>query len=103
MAMIKSNGPIWGLEFNRCVCFLLRGNGTIFGKIYRIPYLTLKIQGQGHDENLPKSYQINYGSGPSIPPKMKETLKVVQKLMRKKDSAAGGGGAGAGLRTVTKT
>ena len=34
---------------------------------------------------------------------MKETLKVVQNLMRKKDSAAGGGGAGAGLWTVTKT
>ena len=38
-------------------------------------YLTLKIQGQGH-ENPPKSNQVIYGPGPSVPPKMKETKKL---------------------------
>ena len=38
----------------------------------QIPYLILKIQGQGHDENRPKSYQVIYRSGPTIVPKMKE-------------------------------
>ena len=31
MAKVKPNGHIWGLEFNRYVCFLFRGNRTIFG------------------------------------------------------------------------
>ena len=31
MAKVKPNGHIWGLEFNRCVCFLFRGNWTIIG------------------------------------------------------------------------
>ena len=30
MAKVKSDGHIWGLEFNRYVCFSFRGNGTIF-------------------------------------------------------------------------
>ena len=30
MAKVKSDGHIWGLEFNRCVCFSFRGNRTIF-------------------------------------------------------------------------
>ena len=63
-------------------------------------YLTLKIQGQGHDENRPKSNQLIYRSGPTIVPKMKEIQKVVQKLSRGQESAAGGGG---GVRTGTKT
>ena len=29
MAKVKSDGHIWGLEFNRHVCFLFRGNRTI--------------------------------------------------------------------------
>ena len=31
MANLKSDGHIWGLEFNWYVCFSFRGNGTIFG------------------------------------------------------------------------
>ena len=31
MAKVKSDGHIWALEFNRYVCFLFRGNQTIFG------------------------------------------------------------------------
>ena len=31
MAKVKPDGHIWGLEFNRYVCFSFRGNGTIFG------------------------------------------------------------------------
>ena len=31
MTKVKPVGHIWGLGFNRCVCFLLRGNRTIFG------------------------------------------------------------------------
>ena len=46
-----------------------------------------------------------YRSGPTIVPKMKEIQKVVQKLSREQESAAGGGGAdaGSGVRTGTKT
>ena len=32
MAKVKSDGHIWGLEFNRYVCFLFHGNRTIFGR-----------------------------------------------------------------------
>ena len=31
MAKVKPDGHIWTLEFNRYVCFLFRGNRTIFG------------------------------------------------------------------------
>ena len=31
MAKVKPNGHIWALEFSRYVCFLFRGNRTIFG------------------------------------------------------------------------
>ena len=31
MAKVKPDGHIWALEFNRYVCFLFRGNRTIFG------------------------------------------------------------------------
>ena len=97
MAKVKPDGHIWALEFNRYVCFLFRGNRTIFGKI---PYLTLKNLGQGHDENRPKSNRVIYRSGPTIVPKMKEIQKVVQKLSREQESAACSGG---GVRTGTKT
>ena len=53
MTKVKPDGHIWGLEFNRCVCFTFRGNQTIFGWDIQIPSLTLKIQGQGHNENQP--------------------------------------------------
>ena len=81
-----SIGHIWGLQFNRYICFSFRGNRPIFGWV---PYLTLKIQGrgQGHDENQPKSNQVIYKSGPT----MKEIQKVVQKssLEQKTTAAAG--------------
>ena len=64
----------------------------------------MKIEGQGHDENRPKSNQVIYRSGPTIVPKLKEITKVVQKLLNEQDSAAGGGtSGGAGARTGTKT
>ena len=50
--------------------------GPFLAEIYQIPYLTLKIQAQGHDENRPKSNQVIYRSGPTILPKMKEIQKV---------------------------
>ena len=106
MAKVKPDGHIWGLEFNRCVCFSFRGNRTIFGWdiANSIFDLKLKIEGQGHDENRPKSNQVIYRSGPTIMPKMKEIQKVVQKLSREQESAAGGGGgARGGVRTGTKT
>ena len=52
-------------------------------KIFQIPYLTLKIQGQGHDEYPPKSKQSCE--------KMKKIPKLVQKLLRKQESAVGVG------------
>ena len=89
MAKVKPNGHIWGLVFNRCVWFSFHGNRTIFGP-KQIPYLTLKIQGQGHDKNRPKSNQVIYRSGPTIQVKMKEIQKIVQKLSHEQESAAGG-------------
>ena len=98
MAKVKPIGHIWGLEFNRYVCFSFRGNRTTFGwdiansifgleisrsrswprshmmvtfeawgsidtfafrfvaikpflaEVGKIPYLTLKFQGQGHSQ-----------------------------------------------------
>ena len=60
----------------------------------------MKIQGQGHDQNRPKSNQVIYRLGTTIVPYMKEIQKVVQKLLREQKSAAGVGG---GVRTGTKT
>ena len=31
-AKVKSDGHMWGLEFNQCVCFSFRCNRTIFGR-----------------------------------------------------------------------
>ena len=98
MAKVKSYGHIWGLEYNRYVCFLFCGNRTIFGRDIANSILTLKFQGQVHNENQPKSNQVIYRSGPTILPKMKEIWRVVQKLLHEQDSAAAGGG-----QTGTKT
>ena len=49
-------------------------------EIQQNPYLTLKIQGQGQDENQLKSNQVIYKSVPSILPQMKEMKKIVQNL-----------------------
>ena len=74
---VRYDGHISGLEFNRFVCFLFRGNRTIFGwDIANYIILTLKSQDQGHNENRPKSNQVHYRSGPSIFPKMKEIWKI---------------------------
>ena len=70
------------------ICFV--AIGPILSEIYRIPYLTLEINGQGHDDNRPKSNQVIFRSAPSIPAKMKEIWKVVQKLSREQNSAVGG-------------
>ena len=73
--------------------------GPFLAEIQQIRYLTLKIQGQGRDKNEPKSNQVICRSGPTIVPKMKKILKVVQKLSCGQESAGGGGG----VRTGTKT
>ena len=67
-------------------------------EIEQIPYLTLKILGQGHDENRPKSNQLIYWSGTTIVPKMKEIKNVVKMLLRGQKSVAG-----SGIWTGTKT
>ena len=72
--------------------------GPFLAEISQIPYSTLKIQGQGQNENWPKSNQVIYRSGPTILPKMKEIQKVVQKLLRDQESPASGG-----VQTGTKT
>ena len=50
--------------------------GPFLAEIEQIPYLTLKIQSQGHDENRPKSNPVIYRSGPTIMPKLKEFQKL---------------------------
>ena len=95
---VKLDGPIWSLEFSRCVCFSFRGNRTIFGWDIANSIFDL---GQGHDENRPKSNQLIYRSGPTIVQKMKEIQKVVQKLLRRQESAAGGGGVRTGTKTLS--
>ena len=50
MVKFKPIGHIWGLEFNRYICFMFRGNRSLLAEIQEIPYLTLKIQGQGHGQ-----------------------------------------------------
>ena len=77
MAKVKSNGHIWGLEFNKYgffFCFM--AIWPFLAEIQQIPYLTLESLGQGHGKNWPKSNQVIYRSGPSILPKMKESEKV---------------------------
>ena len=63
-----------------CLLLALWQSDHVLLRIWQIQYLTLKIQGQGHSLNQPKSFQVIYGSGPSIPPKMKEIWKVVLNL-----------------------
>ena len=57
-------------------------NGPFSAEMKRIPYLTLKIQGQSHDENRPKSNQVIYRSGPSILPKWQKSDKLFQSYRR---------------------
>ena len=55
MAEVKSDSHIWGLELNQYVCFCFVASKPFWAEIKQILYLTLKIQGQGHDENQPIS------------------------------------------------
>ena len=105
MAKVKPNGRIWVLELNRCVYFHFAAIRPVLAEIYQIPYLTMKIQGQGHDENRPKSNQVIYRSGSTIVPQMKEIQKVIEKLLHEQVSAADtvAPAPGAGARTSTKT
>ena len=48
MVKVKPIGHIWGLEFNLNVCFSFMAIVPLSAEIYEIPYLTLKIKGQGH-------------------------------------------------------
>ena len=50
MAKVKPDGHIWALEFNQYVSFLFLAIGPLLAEIWEIPYLTLKIQGQGHGQ-----------------------------------------------------
>ena len=49
MAKFKSDGHIWGLNLNSYNMFAFRfvAMGPFLAEIWQIPYLTLKIQGQG--------------------------------------------------------
>ena len=81
MAKVKSTGQIWGLDFNRYICFSFLGNRTIFGwniaKVHNWPWkfkvkVIMKI-----DQNLTRSF-------PTILRKLKEIQKVVRKLSSEK-------------------
>ena len=72
--------------------------GTFLAEIRQNPYLTLKIQGQGHNENRPKYNQVIYRSSYQ----MKKIRKIVQKLSREQKSAAGGGACAAAYEPVQK-
>ena len=102
MAKVKPDGHIWALEFNRYVCFSFCGNQTIFG--WDIANSIFDLE-KSRSRSQRKSTKIQYRSGPTIVPKMKEIQKVVQKLSRGQEAAAGGGGGGGGggVRTGTKT
>ena len=67
----------------------------------------MTIQGEGHNENQPKSNQVIYRSGSTIMLKMKEIPKVVQKLLREQNFApsrgGGAGGVGSTVQTSSKT
>ena len=56
MFNVTPEGPIRGLEFNQYVCFSFHGDQANFdwGITNAIWCLTLKTEGQGHDENQPK-------------------------------------------------
>ena len=102
MAKVKPTGHIWALGVqSMCLHFVSWQSDHFWLRYKQIPYLTLKNLGQGHDENQPKSNQVIYRSGPTIVPKMKEIQKVVQKLLREQESAAGA--SAGGVWTGTKT
>ena len=76
MAKVKSDGHNQRMEFTRYVCFRLVAIVPFLAEIKQIPHLILKIQGQGHDENRPKSNQVIYRSGSLILPKLKKSEKL---------------------------
>ena len=79
MAKVRTDGLIWGLKFNRYICFCFMAIWPYLAEIQQIPYLTLKIQSQGQNKSQPKSNQVICRSGPSIHPKMKEIQEFDQK------------------------
>ena len=50
IAKVKPDGYIWGLKFNRYVCFSFRGNQTILGWDIANSIFDLENQGQGHGQ-----------------------------------------------------
>ena len=61
----------------RSMCLLfISWYRTIFGWDIANSILTLRIQGQGHDQNWPKSYQVIYRSGPAIVEKWQKSKKL---------------------------
>ena len=44
LCVVKGQGHIWGLEFNRYVCFSIRGNQTILARYYKIYIWPWKFQ-----------------------------------------------------------
>ena len=105
MAKVKSDGHIWCLVFNPYVCPLFHGNRTIFGPDTANSIFDLEIQGQGHNENRPKSNQVMYKSGPLILPKMKEIWKLFRSYCMNKDlwpAAAAAAVAAAAYEPVQK-
>ena len=58
MVKVKPNGCIWGPEFYQYVCFSFHGNRTILDWDIANYIFDLKIQGQGHNQNQPKSNQV---------------------------------------------
>ena len=50
MVKVKPIGHLWGLEFNRYVCFSFRGNRTIFGWDIANSIFDLEKLGHGHGQ-----------------------------------------------------
>ena len=58
MVKVKPNGHIWDSSSIDMFAFRFVAIQPYLAAIQQIPYLTLKIQGQGHDENQSKSNQV---------------------------------------------
>ena len=76
MVKVKSKSHIWGLEFNKYVCFSFRGKRTMFGRDTANTIFDLENQGQGHNENWPKSKQAIYRSRAITPAQNDRNPKI---------------------------
>ena len=96
--------PHLGPRIQSMFAFCFMAIRPFLAEIKQIPSLTLKIQGQVHNENWPKSNQVIYRSWSLILPKMKEIWKAAQKLSCEQKLAASGGASGSdsGVQTCTK-